>query len=125
LQSFTVRDALIAAVAGFDASMTASTGADPAALGDAFTGLVERGGLYGMAYTLVVIIAAFLLAGAMEVSGALRLLIDRMLAAVRSVFGLIAATMASGATMIALTSHGGVTALVIGGLYQRAYRERG
>jgi NhaC family Na+:H+ antiporter len=26
--------------------------------------------------------------------------------------------------MIALTSHGGVTALVIGGLFQRAYRER-
>jgi Na+:H+ antiporter, NhaC family len=49
----------------------------------------------------------------------------RMLAAVRSVFGLVAATMAAGATMIALTSHGGVTALVIGGLFQGAYRDRG
>ena len=27
--------------------------------------------------------------------------------------------------MIGLTSHGGVTALVIGGLFQQAYRERG
>ena len=36
-----------------------------------------------------------------------------MLAAVRSVFGLIGATMAAGGTMIALTSHGGVTALVV------------
>jgi NhaC family Na+:H+ antiporter len=44
---------------------------------------------------------------------------------VRSVFGLIAATMAAGASMIAMTSHGGVTALVIGGLFQKAYRERG
>jgi NhaC family Na+:H+ antiporter len=44
---------------------------------------------------------------------------------VRSVFGLIAATMGAGATMIALTSHGGVTGLVIGGLFQKAYRERG
>ncbi len=34
-------------------------------------------------------------------------------------------TMASGALMIGLTSHGGVTALVIGGLYQKAFRERG
>ena len=38
--------------------------------------------------------------------------------------GLIAATMAAGATTIALTSHGGVTALVIGGLFQGAYEER-
>ena len=32
--------------------------------------------------------------------------------------------MAAGATMIALTSHGGVTALVIGGMFQPAYKER-
>ena len=125
VQGFSIGDAVIAAVGGFRADMVASTGADPAALGDAFRTLVERGGLYGMAPTLIVIIAAFLLAAAMDVSGALALLIGRMLAAVRSVFGLIAATMASGATMIGLTSHGGVTALVIGGMFQQAYRERG
>ena len=34
------------------------------------------------------------------------------------------ATMAAGASMIALTSHGGVTALLVGGLFQNAYRER-
>jgi NhaC family Na+:H+ antiporter len=61
----------------------------------------------------------------MDVSGSLDFLIHRLLAAVRSVFGLIASTMTAGATMIALTSHGGVTALVIGGLFQKAYRERG
>ncbi|MCH8336045.1 MAG: Na+/H+ antiporter NhaC, partial [Proteobacteria bacterium] len=48
-----------------------------------------------------------------------------MLARARSVFGLVAATMAAGATMIATTSHGGVTALIVGGLFQDAYRERG
>jgi NhaC family Na+:H+ antiporter len=61
----------------------------------------------------------------MDVSGSLDLLVNRMLRAVRGAFGLIAATMAAGATMIAATSHGGVTALVIGGLFQSAYRERG
>jgi NhaC family Na+:H+ antiporter len=71
------------------------------------------------------VIAAFLLAGAMDVSGALDLLVRRMLRAVRGVFGLVAATMTAGATTIAMTSHGGVTALVIGGLFQRAYAERG
>lgn len=125
VQSFDVQDALVAAVSGFRLEMVASTGADPGATGADFARLVERGGLYGMATTLVVILAAFLLAAAMEVSGALSVLIDRMLGAVRSVFGLVAATMTAGATMIAVTSHGGVTALVVGGLFQRAYADRG
>ncbi len=125
VQGFGVQEAVVAAVGGFRLEMVASTGADPDALGAAFTTLVERGGLYGMATTLIVVIAAFLLAGAMDASGSLQLLIERMLRAVRSVFGLIGATMAAGGTMIALTSHGGVTALVIGGLFQEAYAERG
>lgn len=124
VQSFGMQDALSGAVAGVRLEMMASAGVDPSSLGGDFVRLVERGGLYSMANTLVVIIAAFLIAAAMEVSGALSLLIDRMLAAVDSVFGLVAATMTAGATMIALTSHGGVTVLVVGGLFQKAYRER-
>ncbi len=124
LQGIAPIDALTSAVAGARVEMIHAwvTGATPS---KGYMTLVQRGGLYSMAPTLVVIIAAFMLAAAMDLSGALRLLIDRMLAAVTSVFRLIAATMAAGATMIALTSHGGVTALVIGGLFQPAYRERG
>jgi NhaC family Na+:H+ antiporter len=125
VQPFPVQETLSAAVVGFRAETLAAAGIDPAQVGGAFLALVERGGLHSMAPTLVVVIAAFLLAGAMDVSGALDLIIARMLGAVRGVFGLIAATMAAGATMIALTSHGGVTSLVIGGLFQPAYRERG
>jgi Na+:H+ antiporter, NhaC family len=125
LQGFGVQEALVAAVGGFQVDMIAAVGADPAGVGPAFRTLVTRGGLYGMAPTLVVVIAAFLLAGAMEASGALDLLMGRLLAAVRSVFGLVAATMTAGATLIALTSHGGVTSLVVGGLFQGAYRDRG
>jgi len=123
LQRIAPVDALSSAVSGARVEMLHRTA--PAAPSMGFLTLVQRGGLDSMAPTLVVVIAAFLLAAAMEVSGALSLLIGRMLAAVTSVFRLIAATMAAGATMIALTSHGGVTALVIGGLFQPAYRERG
>jgi NhaC family Na+:H+ antiporter len=121
VQRITPLAALTSAVGGAQLEMLHGV-RDP---GQQFLTLVERGGLESMAPTLIVVIAAFLLAAAMEVSGALSLLIGRMLAGVTSVFRLIAATMASGATMIALTSHGGVTALVIGGLFQPAYRERG
>ena len=113
-------DALTAAVGGARVEMLHAETAP----GPGFVTLVQRGGLESMAPTLVVIIAAFILAAAMEVSGALALIIARMLAAVTSVFKLIAATMTAGITMIALTSHGGVTSLVIGGLFQPAYRER-
>ncbi|HSM36139.1 MAG TPA: Na+/H+ antiporter NhaC [Longimicrobiales bacterium] len=125
LQGIDAVQAVTAMVGGFRVPMLGSAGVDPQTMGAALTTLVERGGLYAMAPTLIVILAAFLLAGAMDASGSLDLLIGRMLAAVRGVGGLIAATMASGATMIALTSHGGVTSLVIGDLYQGAYRERG
>jgi NhaC family Na+:H+ antiporter len=125
LQGFAVGDAIVAAVGGFRLDMLVSAGHDPAGFGPAFRELVVRGGLRSMADTLVVVIAAFLLAGAMDASGALDLLIRRLLAAVDTVFGLVAATMTAGATTIALTSHGGVTALVIGGLFRGAYEERG
>ena len=120
LQGFGVQDAVVAGVAGFHPNMLLDT-----TWSDAFVTLVQRGGLFSMSDTLIVVIAAFLLAGAMDVSGSLDLMIDRLLATVRSIFGLIAATMAAGAAMIALTSHGGVTALVVGGLFQKAYRDRG
>lgn len=113
-------NALTAAVSGVKVQMLSIHG--PSA---GFLTLVQRGGLESMATTLLVIIIAFLLAAAMEISGALELLIGRLLAIATSVFRLIASTMAAGATMIALTSHGGVTALVVGGLFQPAYRERG
>ncbi|MEO5588927.1 MAG: Na+/H+ antiporter NhaC [Gemmatimonadaceae bacterium] len=116
-------DALTSAVAGAKVEMLHVPPGSTHSSG--FLTLIQRGGLESMAPTLVVIIAAFILAAAMEVSGALNLLIERMLSAVTSLFKLIAATMAAGGTMIALTSHGGVTALVIGGLFQPAYRERG
>ena len=125
LQGFAARDGLIAAVSGFRLDMLTAVGVDPTGVSANFARLVQRGGLYSMATTLIVVIAAFLLAGAMDVSGSLNLLIERLLQSVRSVFGLIASTMTAGATMVGLTSHGGVTALVIGGLFQKAYRDRG
>jgi len=124
LQGFRIESAMASAVIGFKPSMVAELGIDPASLSEFFVRLLDRGGLYSMSYTLVIILAAFLLAAGMDVSGALDQLLQFLLARVRSTFGLIAATMASGTTMISLTSHGGVTALIVGGMFQKAYKER-
>jgi NhaC family Na+:H+ antiporter len=124
-QGFGVASAAGAAVRGFEPAMLVELGADPATLSPALLRLLHRGGLYSMAPTLVVILAAFLFAAGLEVSGALDRILRALLASVRSVFGLIAATMAAGGAMISLTSHGGVTALVVGEMFQEAYRRRG
>ena len=123
VQGFPLRYGLESAVEGFRHQMlpAAAAGGEFSAT---FAKLVDRGGLYSMAGTFVVILAAFLLAAALEASGALQRILGALLAAARGVFGVIAATLAAGATMIALTSHFGVTALVVGELFQPAYRER-
>ncbi len=124
-QGFSVADAVEAAMRGFDVNMIASSGADPASASAGFAKLVERGGVYSMSETLIVILAAFILAGAMEVSGALDALVRRLLMIARSTFTLIAAAAAAGAMTIALISHYGVTALLVGGLFKDAYVKRG
>jgi NhaC family Na+:H+ antiporter len=125
VQGMSLAPAIESAINGFRHGMLPLfSAADAAAPSAAFVKLVDRGGLYSMIGTFVVILAAFLLAAALEASGALRRILEALLAAARGVFGLIAATAAAAATMIALTSHNGVTALVVGELFQPAYRQR-
>ncbi len=125
VHGFEVNSAVLSAVSGFSVSMTGEFAAGGPVPSDMLTSLLNRGGVASMTPALMIIIAAFLLAAGMDVSGGLDRLLRAMLARARSVFGLVAATMAAGATMIATTSHGGVTALIVGGLFQDAYRERG
>jgi NhaC family Na+:H+ antiporter len=122
---FSVYNAILAAIAGFNVSMVDAIAIGGATPSDMLNSLLNRGGVNSMSSTLIIILAAFLIAAGMDVSGGLDRLLHAMLERARSVFGLVAATLASGATMIALTSHGGVTALIVGGLFQDAYRERG
>ena len=123
LHDLSVNSALLSAISGFSFTMV-----NPDILTDpssALTSLLNRGGVNSMATTLILIIAAFLLAGGMDVSGGLNKLLLSMLQRARTAFGLVLATMLSGATMISLTSHGGVTALIVGGLFQDAYKDQG
>lgn len=118
---FSVSDAFMAAVSGFNVNMVGGS----ETFSDPLNSLLNRGGIYSMSNTVILVFIAFIFAGAMTVSGALPKILNTMLEKAQSVFGLIAATMVSGATLIGLTSHGGVTALVVGGLFQDAYKEKG
>ncbi|NNF00330.1 MAG: Na+/H+ antiporter NhaC [Pyrinomonadaceae bacterium] len=117
---FGFQDALKVVVSGFSVSMA---GAD-ANIGEGARSLLDRGGLSSMTGTLLFIISAFLMAAALEVSGALNTLLNALLARIKSTFSLIAATMTAGATLISMTSHGGVTALIVGNLFQDSFKEK-
>ena len=118
VHGFSAYNAILSAISGFNAGMIETLANTPSAM---LLSLLNRGGVNSMSTTLIIIVAAFLLAAGMDVSGALDKLLQTMIERAKSVFGLIAATLASGATMIALTSHGGVTALIVGGLFQDGY----
>ena len=120
-QGWAARDVVSVVMRGFNLAMT---GSDGEGLPPALPSLLNRGGLTSMGETLIFIINAFVLAGAMEASGALDRLITALLAAARTTARLIASTMAAGMVLVAVTSHAGVTALIVGELFQPAYRAR-
>ena len=122
VQDFSLNDALLSAITGFKTTMVST---DVVGHSVMLKMLLNRGGVYAMSSTIVIIIAAFILAGAMDVSGGLTKLLETMLNYVKSTFSLIAATMVSSATIIGLTSHGSVTALIVGGLFQDTYKKNG
>lgn len=114
----------VGAVASFVDGFSAAANLTGAEFTPSVENLVNRGGLMSMSGTLLFIIAAFLLAAGMKVSGAIDRLLNALLGLVQSVVSLVAATMAAGAIMVAMTSHGGVTALIVGGLFRRPFAER-
>ena len=114
----------VGAVASFVDGFSAAANLTGAEFTPSVENLLNRGGLISMSGTLLFIIAAFLLAAGMKVSGAIDRLLNALLDLVQSVVSLVAATMAAGAIMVAMTSHGGVTALIVGGLFRRPFAER-
>ena len=114
----------VGAVASFVDGFSAAANLTGAEFTPSVENLLNRGGLISMSGTLLFIIAAFLLAAGMKVSGAIDRLLNALLGLVQSVVSLVAATMAAGAIMVAMTSHGGVTALIVGGLFRRPFAER-
>ncbi|MBY8333776.1 Na+/H+ antiporter NhaC family protein [Qipengyuania pacifica] len=114
----------VGAVASFVDGFSAAANLTGAEFTPSVENLLNRGGLISMSGTLLFIIAAFLLAAGMKVSGAIDRLLNALLGLVQSAVSLVAATMAAGAIMVAMTSHGGVTALIVGGLFRRPFAER-
>ncbi|MFM7945393.1 Na+/H+ antiporter NhaC [Hafnia paralvei] len=122
LQGLSVKQGLDAFMDGFNLSMFPQ-GAE-GIIADV-PRLLNRGGLFSMMSTILLVFCAFSFAGALTLTGALTIIINRLLTVIHSVGQLIAATIGTTILVTGATSDGKLALLVPAELYQDAYRRMG
>lgn len=87
--------------------------------------LLNRGGMFSMMGTILLVFCAFSFAGALTLTGALNIIINRLLTVIHSVGQLIAATIGTTILVTGATSDGKLALLVPAELFKDAYRRMG
>ncbi|MBQ4901407.1 Na+/H+ antiporter NhaC [Paenibacillus sp. Marseille-P2973] len=124
-QGFTLHDVVTSVVNGFDIAMVHVQGFDAAAVIPDIPRLLNRGGMNSMMGTLLICFSAITFAGTISLTKSLELIVNKILKHVRSTGSLILATIATGLTMIGVTSNGQVSILMPGEMLREAYIRRG
>lgn len=97
----------------------------PGATGiDSIDALLGRGGLYSMAWTLLLSIMALALGGILHHAGFLRILLAQLIARIRHAAALIAATIASGLIGNMAMGESYISIILNCQLFKEAYREK-
>ncbi|NUU68327.1 Na+/H+ antiporter NhaC [Enterobacteriaceae bacterium BIT-l23] len=87
--------------------------------------LLNRGGMFSMMSTILLVFCAFSFAGALTLTGALTVIINRLLTVIRTTGQLIAATIGTTILVTGATSDGKLALLVPAELFKNAYRRMG
>lgn len=124
-QGFTLHDVISSVINGFDVAMVNVQGFDAAAVLPDIPRLLNRGGMNSMMGTLLICFCAITFAGTISLTKSLELIVNKILKYVRSTGSLILATIATGLTMIGVTSNGQVSILMPGEMLREAYIRRG
>lgn len=119
IQGFSIYDIIKSAVDGFNVSMI--NGEIPTILHN----LLNRGGMNSMMGTLLICFCALSFAGTLALSGALEVIVNKILKLVHSTGTMILATIACGLTMIGVTCNGQISILIPIEMLRNAYIERG
>ena len=122
LQGLSVKQGLDAFMDGFNLSMFPQ--GSEGIIADV-PRLLNRGGLFSMMSTILLVFCAFSFAGALTLTGSLTIIINRLLTVIHSVGQLIAATISTTILVTGATSDGKLALLVPAELYQDAYRRMG
>ncbi|NWL89685.1 MULTISPECIES: Na+/H+ antiporter NhaC [unclassified Paenibacillus] len=124
-QGFSLHDVISAVINGFDIAMVKVQGFDVATVIPDIPRLLNRGGMNSMMGTLLICFCAITFAGTISLTKSLELIVNKILKHVRSTGSLILATIATGITMIGVTSNGQVSILMPGEMLREAYIRRG
>ncbi|MCJ8011498.1 Na+/H+ antiporter NhaC [Paenibacillus sp. KQZ6P-2] len=122
---FSLHDVITAVINGFDISMIKVQGFDAAAVIPDIPRLLNRGGMNSMMGTLLICFCAITFAGTISLTKSLELIVNKILQYARSTGSLILITIATGLTMIGVTSNGQVSILMPGEMLREAYIRRG
>ncbi|ETS33650.1 Na+/H+ antiporter NhaC [Photorhabdus temperata] len=125
LQGFTLKQGLNALIDGFNLSMFSEQGHNITGVVSDVPRLLNRGGMFSMMSTILLVFCAFSFAGTLALTGALTLIINRLLQAVHTTGQLIAATVATTILVTGATCDGKLALLIPAELFKGAYRRMG
>ncbi|HGM5493192.1 TPA: Na+/H+ antiporter NhaC [Serratia fonticola] len=125
MQGFSLKQGLNALMDGFNLSMFAERGHDISGVIADVPRLLNRGGMFSMMSTILLVLCAFSFAGALTLTGALTVIINRLLNVVHTTGQLIAATVGTTILVTGATSDGKLALLIPAELYKDAYRRMG
>jgi len=125
LQDFTLQQGFEAYVNGFNISMLEANGHVTQGLIPDIAKLLNRGGLFSMMSTILLVFCAFAFAGILSLTGALNVVLGQFLHLIKNTGQLILSTVIATITVVFTTSDGKLALLIPGELFQGAYRKMG
>lgn len=122
---FSFADCSTAMLTGFKLEMLTNMGIDVTALPATVANLLQRGGMSSMMNTVLMAFCGYAFISALTVSGALNVLISKVMKHLHTTGQLIAATTILGVVVITVVGEATVTFLMIGGMFKDEYIKRG
>ncbi|XP_061168531.1 uncharacterized Na(+)/H(+) antiporter HI_1107-like [Saccostrea echinata] len=125
LQGFSLKQSFQAYVDGFHLEMFEANGREVSGIVPDVAKLLNRGGLFSMMSTVLLVFCAFSSAGILSLTGALNVVPGRFLHLIHSTGQLIASTVIATVIVVCTTLDGKLALLIPGELFQNAYRKMG
>lgn len=124
-QGFSLQQGFEAFVNGFNITMFSDNGQSLTTIIPDITKLLNRGGLFSMMSTILLVFCAFSFAGILSLTGALNVVLGRFMHLIHNTGQLILSTVIATITVVCTTSDGKLALLIPGELFQDAYRKMG
>ncbi|MRS17331.1 Na+/H+ antiporter NhaC [Enterobacteriaceae bacterium RIT691] len=86
--------------------------------------LLNRGGMYSMVGPIVVMLCAFVFASALDVSGALAVILERLVKKLNTITRTLLATMITSSVLVACTGNAVISFFIVKSMYDPCYKEK-